>query len=68
MWTNVIVIAVFVCAMASKFTPGAIRRMGRYNRELSARWSFWVAIFKGVLLSGRRYYSVSTVLYKGVRV
>ena len=35
--------------------------MGRYNRELSARWSFGGNIFKGGLLSRESYYSASMV-------
>ena len=34
--------------------------MGRYNRELSARWNYGaLSIFKGVLFSRKHYYAAS---------
>ena len=57
--------AVFVCACIwLRSYTGHYACMGCYNRELSARWSFGGAIFKGVLVSRGCHYSACTVLHQ----
>ena len=57
-WTT----AALVCAMASKLY-WVLYLYGRYNRELSARWSFGVLYSRGCYLKGALLFSVYTIMY-----